>query len=92
MDFDYIYSLQLSPVSWDPSNQPISQLHVLFLNYSINNFLNPINANHVYLDVYWGIGNLTAVISSKKSELSFLKRNTQFVEKEDKIINLQILL
>lgn len=48
------------------------------------------NANHMYLDVYWGIGNLTAAISSKKkkSELSFLKRNTQFVEKEDKITNL----
>lgn len=24
------------------------------------------NANHMYLDVYWGIDNLTAAISSKK--------------------------
>lgn len=47
------------------------------------------NSNHMYLDVYWGIGSLTAAISSKKkSELSFLKRNTQYVEKEDKIANL----
>lgn len=26
------------------------------------------NANHMYLDVYWGIGNLTAAITSKKKK------------------------
>lgn len=46
------------------------------------------NANHMFLDVYWGTGNSTGAISSKKSGLSFLKRKTQFVEKEAKITNL----
>lgn len=30
--------------------------------------MNPMNANRMYLDVHWSIGNLTAAIASKKKK------------------------
>lgn len=45
------------------------------------------NANYMYLDVYWGIGNLTAAISSKKKKkvsCLFLKETLNLLKRKIK--------